>query len=474
MGRRISLHDASGPRLAALDDMRSSPFRFLFVCLALSTLWGCSGGSPATSTSDAGADTAGAETGRIADSAPPEATPDVTVSDAGAPKLLTIDCTANDPMCPAIGVEGDPLEDSNANGYADPSMRRDPVTGTLWMSYSFREQFSTSGASKPTKVIETHLASSTDNGMTWNYTGLPLFTYSQVTTDADGLGPLPLPYYSSHEVSNLYPVDMGGTVIWVIVYKYYTVVQGGGPFHLPDGGVDFPDFTASSMLVLAAGAPGASPATLGTAPSVSLGAEGTKNTVDLNLSSLTGGAGFDLTTCAQFDEPALMMMPGDSHLYLAAFCLPLTAGGNVDYPAGSYVVFSTLPSSAPPNTWSWAFEGVLAGPSDAALLGSGSQYWWELDLAKKADGTLLAVVSPASASSSGGGVGGCEVIEIGSLAPPSLGSHVELAAITTTDNTAGDACTYEPTSDTGVVIFRGPFAVSGGNTTTINATGLRP
>jgi hypothetical protein len=395
-------------------------------------------------------------------------TDNLSVTDGPPQTLLSIDCTEGNPKCPPISLPPDnPGQKGVSNGYADPSMRRDPVTNTLWMAYSYRDIFTASSAT--THVVETHLASSVDDGTTWTYT-TPLFTTSQVTTEAEGLGPLDLPYYTSHEVTNLYPIQTAGTgpVTWAIVYKYYTVVQGGGPFHLPDGGLDFRDFTASSMLVLAVGAPGASPETLGSAPSVSLGAAGTKNTVDINLSSLTGGGGFDLTTCAQFDEPALMMMPGDHHLYLAAFCLPLSAGGNVNYAGGSYVVFSTLPSSAAPNTWSWTFEGVLAGPSDAPLLGSGSQYWWELDLAKKSDGTLLALVSPGKAS---GDVGGCEVLEIASLSPPAIGIHTELASITTSDSKQGDACTYEPTSNTGVVIFR--FDTSG-DSSTLNATRLNP
>jgi hypothetical protein len=106
----------------------------------------------------------------------------------------------------------------------------------------------------------------------------------------------------------------------------------------------------------------------------------------------------------------------------------------------------------------------------ASLLGSGWESWWELDLAQKSDGTLLAIVSPAN----GSGVGGCQVRAIASLSPPSLGSDTELSSITTSDNTAGDACTYEPTSTTGVVIFREPYKDVSGKVATLNATGLKP
>jgi hypothetical protein len=383
-------------------------------------------------------------------------------TEGGPPALLSIDCTASNAACPAMTMPPDVPDTAAQSGFADPSMRRDPTTGTLWMSYSNIHTFTESGTS--TRVIELHLASSTNEGQGWTYTGTPLFAHAQVTTTADGLGPYPAPYYTSHEVSNLYPMMLGGSVTWAIVYKYYTVVAGQSPVVGPDGGADFTDFTASSMLVLAAG--GSTPEGLGTAPSVRLGAAGTQNAVDVNLSSLSP----EVASCAQLDEPALMM-PGDGKLYLAAFCLPLGASGGVDYPGGSYVLFSTTPMPGDPKAWTWSYVGVLAGPAQAPMLGAGVDYWWELDLAQKQDGTLLAIVTPASDATDEG----CEVREIQSLSPPSLGNAPELASITTSDQTHGDACTYEPTSATGVVIFRGPYAVGGGERkATLNATGLRP
>lgn len=442
----------------------------LFLGAGLS-LVACGGSSSSTSPTDGGI----VESGLVDTGIPAEGGLDGASSDGGgdagsdgATGLLSIDCTANDPACPAMSMPPDmPESAAQTSGFADPSMRRDPVTGALWMSYSNIHTFS-DDAGVDTRVIELHLASSTDEGTSWTYTGTPLFAHQQVTTTADGLGPYPGTYYTSHEVSNLYPLTggaLGSGVTWTIVYKYYTVLAGESPLIGPDGGVDFTDFTASSMLVLAVG--GSTPQGLGTAPSVRLGAAGTTNTVDVDLSSLSPA----VASCAQLDEPALMM-PGDGKLYLAAFCLPLSASGNVDYAGGSYVVFSTTPAAGDPKAWTWSYVGTLAGPAQASLLGSDAQYWWELDLAQKQDGTLLAIVTPAGKTA---GDQGCQVRRIQSLNPPSLGSALELASITTSDEASGDACTYEPTSSTGVVIFRGPYAAGGGKrVATLNATGLRP
>jgi hypothetical protein len=430
----------------------------LLSALCLACIGGCSGSSSSLTSAGEGGSPVVDGSGGPDGGGTPDGASEASAEGGG---LLSIDCTATNPNCPALTMPPDMPDDAHATGFADPSMRRDPATGTLWMSYSYLDTFTVGSVS--TRVIELHLASSLDDGKTWTYAGSPLFTHEQVTTQADGAGPGAGPYYTSHEVSNLYPVEIGGSVTWVMIYKYYTVVSGGSPVAGADGGVDFTDFTASSMLVLASG--GATPEGLGSAPSVRLGAAGTKNTVDVDLSALSS----DVAGCAQLDEPALMTT-GDGKLYLAAFCLPLTAGGSVDYPNGKYVVFSTTPATGDPTSWTWAYEGTLAGPQQASLLGSCWQYWWQLDLAKRQDGTLLAVVSPAKT----GTVGGCQVAEIASLSPPSIGNYVELASITTSDNVSGDACTYEPTSSTGVVIFRGPYAVTDGKVATLNATGLSP
>ena len=60
----------------------------------------------------------------------------LTVSPVFAKEKLTIDCTAANPQCPQLTVSGDSPDESNFRGFADPSIRLDPDTGTLWLTYS--------------------------------------------------------------------------------------------------------------------------------------------------------------------------------------------------------------------------------------------------------------------------------------------------------------------------------------------------
>src|SRR3989338_1144029 len=98
-------------------------------------------------------------------------------SDVQERQLLEIDCTAGNPDCPRLLISGDAPDKSKFHGFADPSMRRDPNTGTLWLVYSWPHVVrSGSGlwswlSRPPDPAVDIHLARSYDAGGTWTYAG---------------------------------------------------------------------------------------------------------------------------------------------------------------------------------------------------------------------------------------------------------------------------------------------------------------
>jgi hypothetical protein len=60
----------------------------------------------------------------------------------GAELPVRLDCSARE--CPALEIDGDAISrypngrPAAFRGFADPCLRRDPATGTLWMVYSGR------------------------------------------------------------------------------------------------------------------------------------------------------------------------------------------------------------------------------------------------------------------------------------------------------------------------------------------------
>ena len=83
---------------------------------------------------------------------------------------------AYDATCPEVLISGDPhatLGGSPApfRGYGDPSLERDPDTGTLWLSYSWLDVLISSPGPPPVFDfgVRTHLARSDDNGATFSF-----------------------------------------------------------------------------------------------------------------------------------------------------------------------------------------------------------------------------------------------------------------------------------------------------------------
>ena len=133
---------------------------------------------------------------------------------------------------------------------------------------------------------------------------------------------------------------------------------------------------------------------------------------DVNLSALSP----DLDHCTIWNEPALTMQ--GNTLYLAAQCM--AASGSTLVPEKNfYAVFSTQPQGHI-TTWLWHYCGKLAGPAEAAEL-EHHRFWVQFDFAQKADGTLLAILTPADVGNTEHDTHyGCRVLQIASLDSPAL------------------------------------------------------
>jgi hypothetical protein len=332
------------------------------------------------------------------------------------------------------------------HGFADMSIRRDPSTSWLWLSYSY---LIVNQGAPATPALDIHVTHSEDDGVTWA-TPVSIFSSAQVTDPNLGGGTTGV-FWSSHEVSNLLPwVNSDGSVSWVLVHHYYTV-QAGKPLYSP-----LSQFAGSSVLVIAETT--GDPTTLGTAPSQSLGATGT-TIPNYSLSALDA----QLSDCSILAEPALVQI--GSKLFLAAQCIYST-GTTMDNSLDYYAVFETTPAG-PPSTWTWTFNGKLFQPGDAVKLSPTAQYVVELDIAKGSDGGLLGILTPTydnPALKTPDVHEGCRVVQIASLSNPAIassptGNYVELAQVNATDlydagNAGPGSCTYEPSSALGLLISR--------------------
>jgi hypothetical protein len=412
-------------------------------------------------------------------------------------------------------------DDIAFSGYADPSMRRDPVVtstnpyGTnLWMLYSYPEYWATyttidtcptrGGDLYHTPAVETHIAESATSGSSplpggtdWQaycasqsctigtpvwpsepFCSSPIYSVSQgqsteVTCTFSCAATAGSVCFSSHEVPNFWPDGAGN---WYAAHLMYYVELG----------MDITTLTINDgclVLSTATGAPTAlgwpylqGPAKCGDAfPS---------GNAALTWSQLnTAVSGNPGTPCFTWGEPAVMVSNGTA--YLALSCL------NGDGAGIGYYFFSNSQSTFL-TAADWKY---LAGPfssSDPALANayppstpppgpSQNQQvdsLTELDWAMRADGsgndmvaivTLAYVVDPGL-DPQGGPIAyqyGCAAVSfnlqnlLGQSPTDPFGSV--LATVTDLDGSANSppweqqgpsGCTYDPTSNTGIVIVR--------------------
>lgn len=360
---------------------------------------------------------------------------------------LSASCTLTSTSCTAIDLSTDPASATAFAGYADPTIRQDPQTGTLWMAYSWLHTIA--GSAGGVQAIDTHVSYSTDGGATWIYKG-PLFTSQQVTNPVTGDTD-----DTANEVMNLFPQVVNGVTYWYGIHSVYNLPATGG------GTSETESYSRRWEIAMAPGDGDTGPMGLATATPQYLGQtvdnELQSFPVSVNLSSLNA----ELSSCAEFFEPSLIIE--DNILYLFLSCQS-TAGA-----AGTfYAVFQTPNPQANAPNWQWTYipEGdtKFADSSDAAsvgaYLGTGATYITQMDVAPgKQPGTLMAVMTAAYNTASGKVSLGCVAAELASVNPPKFiynsQSAVQVDAfLTSSDSTSTGpgSCTYSPYSSTGIIM----------------------
>jgi len=364
------------------------------------------------------------------------------------PAAISFNCVAG-PSCPVLTISGDPLYvlpnglPSPYRGFADPSLRKDPNSPRLWLSYSYVGLHTdiVGNATTPviTPYVSIHLAHSDDKGANWQY-DRPIWE-SQLGTDQ---GATLDTGYSIHEVSTLTPVVQNTVTAWFGLQLRYFLKQGdtidkrkGDSFlHRLTRGTTPMDLGMNAEARL----------------TNSLTAAGWGS--DLRLSSLSA----DLATCTLFSEPALFQDSGK--LYFLTECLSLDLTMNP--PTRRYnnefnAVFATDVGSDV-TKFNWQYLGKITDSSVAAEFGH--KLLTQVDIARARDGKLLLLVTPSDGEE-GGTIAhqGCRVLEIASLNPPRLARHADgslvvRADIRSSDSQSSGLCTYDPAADTGVILVR--------------------
>jgi hypothetical protein len=359
-----------------------------------------------------------------------------------------IDCAGQ--ACPALEIDGDaPARLPNGRpspfrGFADASVRRDPDSGELWMAYA-RPSVEVTRAggqrrgerARSRPQVDTRLAASTDGGVTWRARGA-LWSPAPARSPAGEGG------HWSHEVPNLLPVrGSTGTVWFGARLQYFLPDEGGFQRRPPE-----------SFRILLGRA--ASPRELAQAPAARLGSMATdpKWGMDVNLAGLSERT----RHCRLWNEPALHH--DGRELFLALSCMAFR-NRLPDLARSDLVVFATS-AQGDPSTWTWRFAGILAAAREASELGG--ERLTQVDLARRRDGTLIAVVTPDTWNEGAGDFvhHGCRVVAVEAfegglrLRRDAMGSLELLATVVASDaGPAGTAaCTYEPASATGVILTK--------------------
>lgn len=355
------------------------------------------------------------------------------------------DCRADRGTCPIVTIAGDPPAQiahygpAPFRGHADPSIRSDPRTGTIWMSYSWVSTIaSPSWLGKPDIDIgvSVHLARSDDGGRSFRFVKIIWGTESGRYEGRNG--------YAGHEVSTISPAGPG----WAALDLRYFNPRGHGNDFVPDS-LHFEFITARE------------PAGLSPAHPMRLG--GTLTSAEwrpfVDLSKLSG------RFCPVWTEPSLI--EESTTLYLLAQCkVP-------DDPKRGFLgLFARAGGS-------WRWIGELTGISDAEALGGNELT--QADIVRGRAGGLELLVTPNLVDGVAERHRGCVVVPIRSLDPPRLargpsGAPQVLIRIASSDSEQNGpgACAYDPASSTGILLVRRERGPTHGVTFSIHATGLRP
>jgi hypothetical protein len=324
-----------------------------------------------------------------------------------------------DSTCPEILIANDPHADFGGNpqafrGYGDPSLERDPLTGTLWLSYSWLDISTSPG---PDFLVRTHLARSTDNGTSFQFVRA-INTSDLVNHPDNGQQG-----WLIHEVSTLAMQPDGQ---WQVLWLQYFDPTGADPRY---------DFQFNRSLAPTPGALGDNQQGWARTP--------------ITTPSFGAALRFDnipeVSDCTVQTEPALFSHEGT--LYLASHCLIQGDNGR-RLDLERIVLFRDEGDS-------YTFVGNLLEASDFA--GLGGEGVTQPDLSVSRDGTVLLTVTPKNF-----GVDpqhqGCVVLAVEDIATARVARDsnnvpIRRATLTSDGNGLGPGlCAYDPDSNTGVML----------------------
>lgn len=384
-----------------------------------------------------------------------------TTDPPGNINTIVKDCIPGNPGCIELIVPGDPYYTppsgpNTFSGYADPGLRRDPQSNTLWFTYSWPNYRIVNG--NRIGAVDIHMAKSTDSGATFSFVQ-NLWPAVQMNNPASPAQAGCL----NNETSNLLPVFDGTSVTWYAASFNYFIYNNGSGNAYAGNSFQIRIYKAASPQGLAT----ATPSILGT------------YSLDASWGSIKNLAALspELHSLDFWCEPALYYENGTLYLVLVSF--DYDASGNPIMANNNVHVFATNPAGNP-DTWSWSYKGKLAGQAEANELGG--QRLSQTDIVKSRDGKLLMVASPDDwiATENDYNHKGCKVVEVKSISNPALerGTDGKLkvrAFISASDaNALGSAAsTYDPGSNTGILFTR-RNKTSSSFTINIWQTGVHP
>lgn len=396
------------------------------------------------------------------------------VGAAGEPPA-TLDWTSK--AFPALAIQGDNFslypngQPAAFRGFADPCLRRDPLTGDFWLVYSWPHMEHLGGKQQNFAVgVETHLAVSKDEGKTWQHVQVlwpktpARFTNPKTRKTRDG--------FLSHEVPNIVPCQIDGKQLWVGARLDYFLGRKG----------NYRDRDNLSFCIRLLAAP--SPPELASASYVTFGhaRSSPECAVDINFCDFSK----DFPSVFIPNEPALFFEGG--RLYFAFDCMTFS-GRTPDFAKSFIAVFSTEPSG-PIGSWKWRYHGKLATDREAKELGGEALTQIELALSRK--GQLLAFLTTESWDSGADkGKGDDEffgiqhhkslVVEVASLDAPALkrrnDGKLAVRAIVYSSVNSGKqpgAAAYDPASETGILLTLRDVSSKSSLVWTVHRTSLHP
>lgn len=356
----------------------------------------------------------------------PDPSPDPGVdTDPSADPPLQAHC-ALDATCPEVLVEGDPHAmilggPAPYRGYGDPSLTRDPDTGTLWMTYSWLQPLIGTDGDVDLGV-RTHLARSDDGGASFTFVG----QVNENERRSTSVGGEDVELWSIREVSTLARHPDGR---WSLLWLYYDEPAGPAErfgFHYERRSADTP-----AGLLDAASVPW-----IGT----------TKAAPDLDIRHRLDVTVPELADCTLFTEPALFAHEGAT--WLVTQCLTVGAGGARDLARDRLVLLRESDDG-------YDYVGALTGVDEATVLGA--DVLTQPELTRGRDGRVHLLVTPKILGADPEHQG-CVALEVEDLATATLardgdGAPRVHARITADGNGLGPGlCSHHPDSETGVLM----------------------